>query len=246
MSAMDYRLTDDQADPPGVTDPFYSERLIRLPRSFFCYRPTDDSPPITPLPARCAGYVTFGSFNHIKKASPETLLAWMQLLARVPRSRLIVLADRGGSVEQRLRGLAHAAGVDPTRIELHAKRSRHDYLRLQQEADIALDCFPFNGHTTTCDSLWMGVPVVMLRGQAYASRFGGSVLMNVGLEHLIAESVTGYIDRAAALAEDLDRLDALRGDLRRRMADSALLDHRGFTRSLEQAYRQMWHAWCGL
>lgn len=244
MSAMDYRLTDERADPPGLTDPFYTERLVRLPRAFFCYQPTADPPPITPLPARSTGYVTFGSFNNFAKVTPQVLEAWMRILARSEQSRLRVLISRSEYVERRIRELAESHGIDPSRIELHKHLPRPSYLRFIQEADISLDPFPMNGHTTTCDSIWMGVPVVMLEGQCYASRFGGSVLANVGLESLIAGSVEQYVDLAVELAQDLDRLEQLRSELRQRMADSALLDFSGFTRNLEQAYRQMWRTWC--
>ncbi len=244
MSAMDYRLTDAWADPPGVTDAYYTEELVRLPRSFFCYRPSDDSPPITPLPARETGRITFGSFNNFAKVGPRVVDTWLEILERVPDSRLLVLARGGGSLQDRIAALADARGVDPTRIEFRDKRPREAYLQLLREADIALDPFPFNGHTTTCDLIWMGVPVVMLAGQTYASRFGGSVLRNVGLEHLIADTSQRYIALAVALAADLPQLAQWRDALRPRMADSALLDFQGFTHNVEAAYRQMWLTWC--
>ncbi len=243
MSAMDYRLTDDHADPPGVTDPFYTEQLVRLPRAFFCYK-AGATPPTTPPPALENGYVTFGSFNNFAKVMPEVIETWLKILSRVPRSRLMVLAYRGGYLERHIHELAAQRGIDPDRIELFDKRWRQEYLQLVAQADIGLDPFPFNGHTTTCDSIWMGVPVVMLEGQTYASRFGGSVLANVGLAHLIARSVEDYIDLAVDLAGDIDRLSQLRGELRPRMAASPLADFAGFTRNLEQAYRRMWVDWC--
>jgi protein O-GlcNAc transferase len=244
MSAMDYRLTDERADPPGTTDAFYTEQLIRLPRSFFCYQPPDEAPPITPLPARQAGRVTFGSFNSFNKVTPQAITAWLRILRRVPRSELLVLASRGGYVERKFQEIAPKHAVDPQRVKVCGRRSKGEYLKLIQQVDIALDPFPFVGHTTTCDSIWMGVPVVMLEGQTYASRFGGSVLVNVGLEDLIATTVDQYVDLAVRLAKDLDRLDKLRAELRPRMADSPLLDFKGFTRNVEQAYRQMWLKWC--
>ena len=244
MTAIDYRLTDALADPPGLTDANYTEKLVRLPRAFFCYRPSEDSPSMTPLPALENGYVTFGSFNKFAKVTPQTIAAWLKILVRVPDSRLLVLAYRGGTLEQRLHRLAAEQGIDPTRIELCEQRPHGEYMRLIQQADIALDPFPFNGHTTTCDSIWVGVPVVALQGDSYVSRFGGSVLANVGLEHLIATSVEGYIETAVKLAQDLKQLAQLRADLRPRMAESALLDFTGFTRHLEHAYRQMWINWC--
>ncbi|MBI3839169.1 MAG: tetratricopeptide repeat protein [Planctomycetia bacterium] len=245
MTAMDYRITDERADPPGLTEAFYTEQLVRLPRSFFCYQPPGDAPPVTPLPAREAGYVTFGSFNAFAKISPRVIAAWWQILARVPRSRLLVLAYRGGYLERHLHESAEQRGIDPKRVELCNRVPTAEYLRLVSQADIALDSFPFNGHTTTCDSIWMGVPVVVLEGNTYASRFGGSVLANVGLGHLITRTVEQYVDAAAELAANIDRLADLRRELRPSMADSALLDSWGFTRHLERVYRQMWLKWCG-
>ena len=244
MTAMDYRLTDERADPPGATDAFYTEQLVRLPGSFFCYRPADEAPPIGPLPATAAGRVTFGSFNNFNKITPRVITTWLEILKRVSDSHLLVLAAPGGYAERLLKQLAEEHGVDPRRVTVEAMRPVKDYLRLVQQADIALDSFPFNGHTTTCDSIWMGVPVVMLEGDTYASRFGGSVLANVGLENLIARTVDEYVEKAVELASELDRLAQMRAELRPRMAASVLLDFKGFTRNLEAAYRQMWHKWC--
>jgi predicted O-linked N-acetylglucosamine transferase (SPINDLY family) len=244
MSAMDYRLTDAHADPPGLTERYHTETLVRLPRAFFCYRPNDDSPEITPLPARERGGVTFGSFNKYVKVNPLVIDAWLQILARVPDSRLLVLSYSGGYAENRLHELAAAKGVDPKRIEMLDKLPHAEYMKLLAQADIALDPFPFTGHTTTCDCVWMGVPAVMLQGQTYVTRFGGSVLVNVGLESWIAGSVDEYMDIAVKAASDLDALQRLRAELRPRMAASPLMDFAGFTANLETAYRQMWRAWC--
>lgn len=243
MLAMDYRLTDEWSDPPGVTDRYYTEKLVRLPRAFFCYQPFE-TPDVSPLPAATNGFVTFGSFNNYAKVMPETVDAWFEILSRVPDSRLLVLAYTAGFLEHHLREKARQHGISPDRIELADKCSHDEYMRLVARADIALDPFPFNGHTTTCDCVWMGVPVVMLAGNSYASRFGGSVLRNVGLESLIAGSVEEYQDKAVELAEDRTRLEQLRQTLRPTMADSPLVDHRGFTRRLEAAYREMWETWC--
>ncbi|MEX0676316.1 MAG: tetratricopeptide repeat protein [Pirellulales bacterium] len=244
MSAMDYRLTDELADPPGETDKYYTEKLVRLSGAFFCYRPADEVPDVTPLPARQSGRVTFGSFNNFNKVTPPTLRAWLEILARVPDSRLLVLASLGGHVERHIDELARKRGLDPARIELFQKRPRDEYYQLVQQADIALDPFPFNGHTTTCDAVWLGVPVVMLLGRMYAQRFGASVLANVGLGDLVARSVDEYVELAVGLAGDLDRLAELRSQLRPRMAGSVLMDFQGFARKVEAAYRQMWVAWC--
>jgi predicted O-linked N-acetylglucosamine transferase (SPINDLY family) len=244
MTAIDYRLTDLIADPPGEADRLHTEQLIRLPGSFFCYRPPDEAPPVTPLPALASGVVTFGSFNNFAKVTSSVIEAWMEILAGTPKSRLLVLAYRSGYVERRLRQAARERGLDPARVELFDRQPLVDYLRLLGRADIALDPFPFNGHTTTCDSIWMGVPVVMLEGNSYASRFGTSVLANLALQNWIAKSREEYIALAIEMASDIDRLATLRDRLRPRMAASALLDFHGFTRKLEQAYREMWLKRC--
>jgi predicted O-linked N-acetylglucosamine transferase (SPINDLY family) len=243
MSAMDFRLTDERADPTGQTDAVYTERLVRLPRAFYCYQPTP-APEVSPLPALTNNWITFGSFNNTIKLTPVVFATWLELLARVPRSRLLVLAYEGGHLERHLHELAHDRGIDPTRIELANRRSREDYLRLIQRADIALDAFPGNGHTTTCDALWMGVPVVMLEGETYLSRYGAPALAAVGLERLIARTTGEYIEAATQLAGDLTALAELRRTLRPRFADSILCDGPGFTRNLEAAYRDMWRTWC--
>ena len=244
MKSMDYRLTDVWSDPQGTTDRFYTEKLVRLPRAFFCYRPADDAPPASALPARTTGCVTFGSFNKLAKITTEVLSAWAQILFRVPNSRLLVLADPSDAALARMRSVFAAHGVAGERLEFMGKRARREYLELHQQVDIALDTFPFNGHTTVCEALWMGVPVVVLAGETYVSRFGGSALVNLRLQELIATSPARYVETAVQLAGDLDRLQALRATLRERMQASPLLDAAGFTRNLEDAYRQMWTRWC--
>lgn len=244
MTAVDYRLTDQVADPPGEADRLHTEQLVRLHGSFFCYRPPEEAPPLTPLPALTSGGITFGSFNNFAKVTPQVVEAWMEILAGLEGSRLLVLAYRNGYVEQRLRQAARDRGLDPGRVELFDRQPVVDYLRLIARADIALDPFPFNGHTTTCDSIWMGVPVVMLQGDSYVSRFGTSVLANLDLPDWIAKSRDEYIRLAIEKASDLERLATLREELRPRMASSALLDFAGFTRKLEQAYCQMWAKRC--
>lgn len=244
MAAMDYRLTDEWSDPPDVTDRFYAAQLVRLPHAFFCFRPPDDAPPTTPLPALSAGHLTFGSFNNFAKVTPSVLETWARLLAAVPDSRLLLLAPRSESLRARVQEAFGRQGVDVGRVELVPRRPHAEYLRLIERADVALDAFPFNGHTTTCDALWMGVPVVMLAGDSYASRFGGSALVNLGLTDFIAGSVEQYLEIAANLATDVEKLARLRAELRSRMAGSVLVDGQGFTRRLESAYRQMWHSWC--
>jgi predicted O-linked N-acetylglucosamine transferase (SPINDLY family) len=244
MAAMDYRLTDDWADPPGTTDEFYTEKLVRLPRSFFCYLPSADAPPPSALPALDKGHVTFGSFNNFAKVTPQVLTTWCEILRAVPNAHIVIVANAQDSVAAYLVRTFTERGIDVSRVTLADRRGRLEYLSLINQVDIALDPFPFNGHTTTCDALWQGVPVVTLAGRMYAERFGSTAHVNLGLQDLIAGSLTEYVSIAARLAGNLEALSQLRGGLRQRMAESPLLDFAGFTRNLESAYRQMWHAWC--
>ncbi len=244
MLAMDYRLTDDYADPPGMTDQFHTEKLVPLPKSFFCYMPSENAPAVCPPPVLQNGFVTFGSFNNFTKVTPQVLEAWARILLRVPDSRLILLADMAATLKSYLISTLEGHGVRRDRLELANRRPREGYLELIQGVDIALDPFPFNGHTTTCDALWQGVPVVNLSGGSYVSRFGGSGLATLGLNDLIAHDVQHYIQIAVGLASDSSRLQHLRATLRERMAASPLLDFTGFTRNLEAAYRRMWIDWC--
>jgi predicted O-linked N-acetylglucosamine transferase (SPINDLY family) len=243
MKAMDYRLTDDWADPPGTTEQYYTETLVRLPRSFFCYLPSSDAPAIGPLPMVDNGFVTFGSFNAYSKVTTQVLATWARLLHAVPRSRLVILANAAPSLIERIAAFFEGAGIGADRLTIADRRPRNRYLELIDRTDIALDPFPFNGHTTTCDALWQGVPVVALAGQTYASRFGSSAHVNLGLRELVSTSPDEYVEIAARLAGDVDKLAHLRFTLRDRMASSALLDFAGFARNLEAAYRQMWTTW---
>jgi protein O-GlcNAc transferase len=245
MSAMDYRLTDAYSDPPGATDQLHAEKLVRLPRSFFCYLPSADAPPIVPAPAVESGSVTFGSFNNFSKVTSEVLEAWASILARTPRSRLVILGDMVGSLRERIVEAFASRQIASERLEFVDRLPRERYLELIQRVDIGLDPFPFNGHTTTCDCLWQGVPVVTLSGDTYASRFGASALVTLGLNELVASTREEYIDRAVKLAADVRRLGSLRHELRSRMAASPLLDFGGFTRNLEAEYRRIWDAWIG-
>jgi predicted O-linked N-acetylglucosamine transferase (SPINDLY family) len=244
MAAMYYRLTDDWSDPPGTNDQFYTEELVRLPRSFFCYQPSDEAPPVTQLPASANGYVTFGSLNNFAKLTPQVMAVWARLVRSVPNSRIVILAGASQPLAERVRSIFATHDVAADRVTVADRRPRGDYLHLINTTDIALDPFPFNGHTTTCDALWQGVPVVALAGETYVQRFGSSAHQNLGLQELVARSPDDYIQRATRLAGDLPRLATLRAELRDRMQNSPLLDFVGFTRELERTYRQLWARWC--
>lgn len=244
MQAMDYRITDAYADPPGTTEALHTEQLERLPTLFFCYRPSDFAPPIGELPASRNGFVTFGSVNAFPKVTPQVLATWAEILRRVPGSKLVVRADMTSSLVQRLFETFAAEGIEAGRLELVNRLPRPQYLELISRLDIALDPFPFNGHTTTCDSLWQGVPVITLSGDTYVTRFGGSGHKVLGLDELITHSREEYVETAVALAGDMERMRQYRETLRQRMAASPILDFAGFTRELEAAYRGMWERYC--
>ena len=245
MRAMDYRLTDAYSDPPGQTDALHTERLERLPTTFFCYQPSTYAPPESSPPAEANGYVTFGSVNAFTKITPQVLETWSEILRGVPNSRLVIRADMTPSLQARLRETFARQGIEAERLELVNRLPRPEYLKLIARLDVALDPFPFNGHTTTCDCLWQGVPVITLSGETYVSRFGGSALATLGLTELIAGTREEYVAAAVALGQDGRRLAGYRAGLREKMAASPLLDFAGFTRNLEAAYREMWQRWCG-
>lgn len=243
MAAMDYRMTDAVADPMGVADRLSSETLVRLPRGFHCYQPPVDVPASPEPPSRRTGHVTFGSFNNTSKVTAEVARVWAAILARVPGSRLLVksaqMADEG--TRQRYLGYFTAHGIDPARIELLSRINAADgHLRAYDRVDVALDPFPYNGTTTTCEALWMGVPVVTLLGATHVARVGASLLAHCGLAELIAADEAGYVAAAAALATDAGRLAALRAGMRDRLSAAPLTDYKGFARIVETAYRAMW------
>jgi len=243
LDTMDYRLTDPHLDPPGMNDACYSEESIRLPETYWCYSAHEPTPQIGPLPALNAGEVTFGCLNNFCKVSPDTLDLWIQLLRVTPKSHLILHAHEG-SHRQRVRDLLERQGIDPQRLKFVASVPLSRYFKLYEQIDIGLDPFPCNGGTTTCDALWMGAPVVTLAGRTAVGRAGVSVLRNIGLPELIAESPQQYVQITTDLAQDLPRLAELRRTLRARMQASPLMDAPRFARNVEAAYRQMWRNWC--
>jgi len=247
MQTMDYRLTDDIADPPGESDELHSEQLVRLPHGFLCYQTGAAEPPVAPLPALTRGHITFGSFNALPKTTPEVIATWAEILRAVPGSRLVLksLALADDATRVRLVRAFREQGVDTDRIEpLAWLPARSSHLEHYARLDIALDPFPYNGTTTTFEALWMGVPVLTLRGERHAGRVGASILERAGLGDWVAASRAEYVALATARAADLDGLADLRGTLRKRVQGSGLTDLPRFTKSLEAAYRGMWRAWC--
>ena len=191
--------------------------------------------------------MTFASFNNVSKVSAEVIALWSKILHAVPSARLIMkapqLSDPG--VRRYFESLFEQQRISPAQIELRGPvLASTEHLAMYQEVDIALDPFPYNGTTTTCEALWMGVPVIALAGKTHAARVGVSLLSSVGLPELIAQTPKAYVELAVTLAKNLDRLETLREGLRHKMHHSPLTDATGFTRQLEAAYRRMWKKWC--
>lgn len=246
LPMIDWRITDALADPPGA-ERFHTERLWRLPGAFLCYQPPADAPAISPLPALSTGRITFGSFNNPSKLSDETVALWARVLESVPRSRLLLkaktLADP--SIRERFIARFEAHEIDRDRIELRPfAKGTANHLATYGEVDVALDPFPYNGTTTTCEAVWMGVPVITLVGSQHAGRVGLSLLSQMGLDQFIARSGDDYVAAAAELTRNLEALACLRHELRRRMAASPLCDASRFARSFEAALCAMWRDWC--
>lgn len=246
LGSMDWRITDGWADPPGMTEHLHSEKLLRLP-CFLSYQVPDYAPEVAPPPALRNGFVTFGSFNNFMKIAPETLDTWAEILRATPASRL-VLKHRGASDQEAQSAFPRffeQRGVARERIVMTRQMPSHRvHLDSFRDIDIALDPFPYNGTTTTCETLAMGVPVVTLAGRTHVSRVGVSFLAQVGLTDWIAESREEYVRLAVAKSATPDELARLRRELRPRLQSSELGDPGCFTARLEAAYRAMWEASC--
>jgi predicted O-linked N-acetylglucosamine transferase (SPINDLY family) len=241
LSAMDYRLSDPHVDPPEIDLSVYSEKTVRLPRTYICYEPIQEMPEVAPVPALLAGHITFGCLNNFSKCSRAALDLWARILLSTPGSRLILHAKPSEYLE-RVRERFERAGVSPDRVEFLGRQDWPEYVQTYARMDIALDPFPYNGGITTCDALWMGVPVITLSGKTAIGRVGRSMLSNVGLTELIAQTSGEYVRLAVELAKDLDRLKQLRAELRQRMLASPLKDPKQLTRDLEAFFRDAWRA----
>jgi protein O-GlcNAc transferase len=243
MTMVDYRLTDAIADPPD--EPLcHTEELVRLPRAF-CYKPPDYFPDVTSLPALGSGGITFGSMHHLIKLNGRVLDLWCDLLKALPSARLLMVRHTlRDSVRDRFHKELTRRGIGRERFELRAIERNMSYLENYGAIDIALDAFPWSGHTTACESLWMGVPVMTLFGERCAGRMAASALTSLSLTEWVADSPEKFIEIGIRAACDLERLARLRADLRARMAASPLCDAKSFTRSLEQTYRDLWRRWC--
>jgi predicted O-linked N-acetylglucosamine transferase (SPINDLY family) len=236
LKSVDYRIVDALTDPPGDADSLASETLLRLPGGFLCYEPPPDAPEPAPRPA--TGPIVFGTFNNPTKITDATFTLWSRVLRRVPRSRLLIKSFRlkDAVLRDTIRAKFAGHGIEPARLELlDANADQRDHLAAYGQIDIGLDPVLYNGTTTTCEALWMGVPVIALWGDRHAGRVGASLLTQIGLPELVAETEDRYVEIAAALAGDPARRADLRKGLRERMAASPLRDAPAFARKFERA-----------
>ena len=246
MKAMDYRITDPYAEPPGMTEHWNTETLWRLPSIFCCYQPHPNSPAVIDHPPfEDNGHITFGCFNNFSKVSDPALTLWARIMQQVPQSRLLLeifgIDDPKFRTETEARLLRLGLPLD--RVDLELRKPANQFV-LYNKIDIALDPFPCVGGTTSMDTMWMGVPLVTLAGEHFLSRMGVTILNNVGLPELVAETSEDYVRISTDLALDKDRLRLTRHDLRTKAAASPLMNQQGFVHDMEQAYRGMWKTYC--
>ncbi len=244
LATMDFRITDSVADPPGRTDDLHVERLVRLPSCAWPYQPDlNNPPPVGQLPADRNGFITFGSFANPAKVNGTTVELWARILQAVPTARLLLkgFALAGQVARDRLTELFVSRRISSDRLALLGPVvSEREHLAAYQQIDIALDSFPYHGTTTTCEALWMGVPVLSLAGELHVSRVGASLLTAAGLPEFAVADSDALVTTAAQLASDISRLRDLRHSLRDRLGASRLFDAAALTRDLEALYRWMW------
>jgi protein O-GlcNAc transferase len=245
LTAIDYLIADRYHVPEG-SEEHYREKVLRMPDGYVCFDPPADAPAVGPLPATGHGAVTFGCFNNVSKLTTEVLTLWAGILRRVPGSRLRIVSPglNGKGSRIRVRDAIVASGADPARLELQGTLLQPDLLAAYNSIDLALDPFPYSGGVTTCEALWMGVPVVTCPGETFASRHSFSHLSNVGLTETVATDHRDYVELAVRLANDLPHLAELRAGLRDRMARSPLCDGRRFGANLSARLREVWRQWC--
>jgi len=239
LSTIQYRLTDAVVDPHS-RDAYHSEKLIRLPAPFLCYQPVNNSPEISPLPAETNGYITIGSFNNLAKVTDDVIHVWTSILERLPDSKLLLKARPfvdSVVCEHYLKKL----GVAHDRVIFKGyEENIKSHLRIYNQIDLALDPFPYHGTTTTCDALWMGVPVISLCGECHATRVGKTILSAIGMDDFIVHSKSEYVDKTVAICQNIQLLKAVRKQLRTVMQQSELMNASGLTQNIESVYKKMW------
>lgn len=246
LKAMDYILGDPWVTPEQDENQ-YSERIWRLPNSYLCYSPPDIALEVAPTPALERGYITFGTFNNLTKLTDQAIACWSDVLLNVPESRLLLKAKQLDlpAFRQHLHSRFMDCGVAPERIQLLERTAGiEDHFSLYNQIDIALDPFPYSGTTTTCEALWMGVPVLSLKGDRFVARVGESFLKNTGLDDWVAHSTQELIDKATSYSQDSAALNSLRQNIRSKFIKSPACDAQLFARHMSAALINMWGKWC--
>ncbi|MCK6435464.1 MAG: tetratricopeptide repeat protein [Rivicola pingtungensis] len=253
LTAIDYRVVDNYIEPKGVSEHISSETLLRIDDCFCAYRPSISRPhrltngelDVRPTPALENGFITFGCCNNLHKVNEFTLGLWAKIMQRTPNSKLLLEASGGGKedVVQAIRNKVQAAGIDPDRL-IVSNRQQNPQYTLYHSIDIVLDPYPCNGGTTTCDALFMSVPVVSLKGDRFMSRLGATFISNAGHPEWVTEDPAEYVEIACRLAQDINVLNEIRQKLRHEVETSPVMDEIGFARKMERAYRQVWKTWC--
>jgi protein O-GlcNAc transferase len=242
LATIDYRLTDSHLEPIDSKNR-YPDEPLRLPDCFWCYDPLNQSPAVGPLPAIASGHLTFGCLNSFFKLNDTTIDLWSEVLRAIPNSRMILLAPMG-SARARITETFAGRGIQPDRVEYASRQSRQGYLQTYHRIDVCLDTIPYNGHTTSLDAFWMGIPVLTLVSDKPVGRAGWTELSNLGLTEFAATNRADFVHIATALAGDIPRLAELRSTLRQRLQQSPLMDGVRFARAVEAAYRSVWKKWC--
>jgi len=247
LDTIDYRFTDALVDPVNTTQKF-TEKLIRLPHCFLCYTPIDDAPPVSSAPCLTNGYITFGSFNNLAKMTKTVFDTWSKILLQVPQSRFVIKSKSFASekVKNKIWGLFQKGGIDTSRIDLiRIFPNTRDHLTSYSLMDFSLDTFPYAGTTTTCEALFMGVPVITLQGNCHAANVGVSLLSQIeDQEQFIAKNIEEYINKATELANNAGKIQELRQSLRQKMLDSYLCNTTSFSKNVEEIYHKVWKKWC--
>ncbi|MGD9950687.1 MAG: tetratricopeptide repeat protein [Desulfobulbus sp.] len=243
LTAVDYYLTDRFFLPPGHFDDQFTEKLVYLPASV-PFSPMAEAPPVSPLPALRHGYITFGSFNRADKLSPAVIALWAQLLLALPDARLVLGGLPIAAENEMLVTWFEQEGIERERLQFYGRCPMTEYLALYHRVDICLDTFPYNGSTTTCHALWMGVPVLTMPRSTAPGRVGAWALNHTGLESFVVSNKGDFVSKGIRLAENLAELARIRRELRDRLRQSSLCQPSLVAHSLEQALRIMWQRWC--
>lgn len=244
LAQMDFRITDAVADPKGVSDAHYTERLVRLDRCAWCYRPPTEAAEVPATRPATGERFRFGSFNNLPKLSSSLLNAWGRILGHVPNAELVIVANGGPAQNQWLSDALTAAGARSEQVLISDRLPRAQFLQLIRSVDLALDSAPYTGGVTTFDTLWQCTPVLSMMGLRHAGRHSASIMTHAGLTDFLVQNMEQYVTKAVSLSHERSRLESLRNSLRTRLEEAGLTDGVEYARQIESAYRRIWREWC--